>query len=324
MSIAFQTRTLAPEERVQAWEHALTRLWLPHTGVVDGEMEAAVVAGSAGPVQAVEIVAPAGVCMRPAAMIRPDDRDMYQVDVVSAGHVTVEQDGRRAELRPGDLSFVDPSRPVRYQHTATRHIGVLFPRSMLPLGAADARRLTAVRVPGDRGAGALVSAMARCLPWSLDGYRDGASTRLGTAVVDLLGVALTAELAGADAAAAPAPGEALLAAIYAHVDEYLGDPALTPSAIAAAHHISLRYLHKLFHSQGATVAGWIRRRRLERCRRDLLDPAQQTRTVGAIAAGWGMPNAAHFNRLFKATYGDSPARYRARASRDHAIGLDSR
>jgi AraC-like DNA-binding protein len=34
-------------------------------------------------------------------------------------------------------------------------------------------------------------------------------------------------------------------------------------------------LHRLFETQETTAAEWIRHRRLDRCRRDLLDPAQQ-------------------------------------------------
>jgi AraC-like DNA-binding protein len=309
---AFRTRTLAPEERAQAWEHALAELWLPHTGRVDGELDASLMAGRAGPVQAVEIAAPAGVCERSALMIRPEDRDLYEIDVVADGQVTVEQDGRVAHLQPGDLAFVDPARPVQFLHTATRHVGVLFPRSMLPLGHADVGSLTAMRVRGDRGTGAVVSAMARQLPHSLKDFNRGAAARLGAAVVDLLGIALSTELAEESAATQPANGS-LVADIHAYIDDNLSRRDLTPSVVAGAHHVSLRYLHKLFHDQGTTVAGWIRQRRLERCRRDLLDPAQRNRTVSAIAARWGLTDAAHFTRVFKAAYGNSPARYRAAA-----------
>jgi AraC-like DNA-binding protein len=48
----------------------------------------------------------------------------------------------------------------------------------------------------------------------------------------------------------------------AFIQEHLGDPELRPAEIAAAYHISLRLLHKLFQEQGTTVAGWIRTRRL--------------------------------------------------------------
>jgi AraC-like DNA-binding protein len=70
--------------------------------------------------------------------------------------------------------------------------------------------------------------------------------------------------------------------------------------VAAAHHISLRYQYKLFALEDLTVARLIQQRRLERCRHDLTDAAQATRPVGAIAARWGLTNAGHFSKLFRA------------------------
>ena len=107
---------------------------------------------------------------------------------------------------------------------------------------------------------------------------------------------------------------ALVLSVRAFIEERLGDPALAPPMIAAAHHVSLRYLHKLFESQQTTVAALIRERRLERCRRDMLDPALRAQPVSAIAARWGLTNPAHFSRLFRAAYGSAPAEFRALAA----------
>jgi AraC-like DNA-binding protein len=98
--------------------------------------------------------------------------------------------------------------------------------------------------------------------------------------------------------------------VHGFIEARLGDPGLSPGTIAAAHSISPRYLYKLFETQGTGVAAWIRRRRLERCRRDLLDPALADRPVSAIAARWGLTNAAHFSRAFRAAYGAAPSEYR--------------
>jgi AraC-like DNA-binding protein len=68
------------------------------------------------------------------------------------------------------------------------------------------------------------------------------------------------------------------------------DPTLTPAMIAAAHHVSVRYLYRLFETEQSRVAAWIRQRRLERCPRDLLDPALRTQPVSAIAGRWGSPS----------------------------------
>jgi AraC-like DNA-binding protein len=102
----------------------------------------------------------------------------------------------------------------------------------------------------------------------------------------------------------------LLLRVHAFIEEHLGEIDLAPGIVAAAHHISLRHLHRLFETQHTTVAGWIRHRRLERCRKDLADPAQHTMPVSAVAARWGLPDSAHFSRLFRHTYGLPPAEYR--------------
>jgi AraC-like DNA-binding protein len=98
--------------------------------------------------------------------------------------------------------------------------------------------------------------------------------------------------------------------IQAFVEERLWDPALSPGTIAAAHHISIRYLYKMFETREHGVAEWIRRRRLEYCRRDLLDPSLASRSVGAIAARWGLTEPAHFNRAFRTAYGMPPSEFR--------------
>jgi AraC-like DNA-binding protein len=69
----------------------------------------------------------------------------------------------------------------------------------------------------------------------------------------------------------------------AFIEDQLADPELTPSAVARAHHVSLRYLYKLFEGEQKSVAGLIKERRLERCRRDLLDPSLRHLPVSAIA-----------------------------------------
>ncbi|MFD9209500.1 helix-turn-helix domain-containing protein [Streptomyces sioyaensis] len=87
---------------------------------------------------------------------------------------------------------------------------------------------------------------------------------------------------------------------------------VTPALIASAHHISVRYLHCLFQQDKHTVSGFLREQRLERCRAELADPAHAARSVGAIRARWGFPDAAVFGRAFKRTYGVSPGEYRKR------------
>ncbi|POX63521.1 hypothetical protein C3492_10175 [Streptomyces sp. Ru62] len=76
-------------------------------------------------------------------------------------------------------------------------------------------------------------------------------------------------------------------------DRVVHDPALTPSVIAAARHVSLSCLQRILQqqAQGETVAAWIRARRLEGARGDLADPSLRGTPIYAIAARWGFLRA---------------------------------
>ena len=114
-------------------------------------------------------------------------------------------------------------------------------------------------------------------------------------------------LSAAQPSPGPAPGVLLRA-----VRERLGPGTVRTGhrLVAFEQHVSLRYLYKLFETEQTAVADWIRRRRLEHCRLDLLNPSLRGLPVSAIATRRGLTSPAHFNRLFRATYNVPPGEYR--------------
>ena len=102
----------------------------------------------------------------------------------------------------------------------------------------------------------------------------------------------------------------LLARVQAYISSHLGDPDLTVTEVAAAHHVSVRYLQKLFEEHGETASAWIRRKRLEKCRLDLQNPQLRDRPVSAVGMHWGFTDASSFSRAFKSAFGQAPAEYR--------------
>jgi AraC-like DNA-binding protein len=103
----------------------------------------------------------------------------------------------------------------------------------------------------------------------------------------------------------------MLLRIQSFIGQHLGDPGLSPAMIAAAHHISVRTLHKLYEAEGQPIAASIRRQRLERCHQDLLDPGLRDCPVSAVGARWGFRDTAAFGRVFRSAYGVPPGEYRA-------------
>jgi AraC-like DNA-binding protein len=105
-----------------------------------------------------------------------------------------------------------------------------------------------------------------------------------------------------------------------HIRVNLADPRLSPATIAEALHVSLRTLYAALSPDEEGVAAEIRRQRLERARAMLLDPSH-ARSVAEIASTVGLPNTAHFSRIFRARYGISPSELRGSATATRSGGL---
>jgi AraC-like DNA-binding protein len=230
----------------------------------------------------------------------------------------VTQDGRQARLSAAEFALYDTRRPYQVDcgvdgDESVRLLTFMFPPSLLPLSRSRLPGLTAVRIPATSGLGDLTSQFLLHLGQqrrSLQPVGGGAALHRGARGP---GDALGPRAGTGNWSTPEARRHALLTAVQGFIQQHLGDAALSPRAIAAAHHISLRSLQQLFHDEGLTVAGWIRQRRLEQCRRDLADPALVSRPVAAIAAAWGFTNAADFSRAFRAVHGMPPAEYRRSA-----------
>jgi AraC-like DNA-binding protein len=317
MTITYRAAAEPARSRRDYWQYVVSEAMGPIHLQVLGEVAERdrLVLGDLGAVRVGDLATgrPGGANRR-SRHIRQSDPDLCKIDVVAEGHGVIEQAGRQATLRAGDLALMDLTRPGRWSMSPSRLIAIVFPRSLVPLRRDEVDRLTAVTISGRQGTGAVVSTLARSLADQLPNSDPAEGARLGTAVLDLF----AAVLAGRLDRALPAPNRqrALQTRLEAYVERRLDDPDLSPQAIADAHFISVRYLHRLFEGRPETVTGWIRRRRLERCRRDLLDPALRDRPVSAIGARWGMPNPAHFSRAFRAAFGVPPAEFRA--GHDHS------
>jgi AraC-like DNA-binding protein len=312
MSMVFRAADEPAASRPDYWRYVINERFRPmEVRFADGPgSHDELLTGVAGALRVTESTSSAGEVHRTSKHVSSSDPELYQLVAQARGSIVGEHLGRQAELSPGDLGLLDLSSPLRCVHEARRSVFVTFPLTLTPFKRSEVARLAGTRIPGDRGTAALVSSLVRQLPRRL-GDDDGVSAaQLGTAVLDLLTVMLGARIRQDSPVPSPARQRALLASVHAFVEEHLGDPGLSPGVIAAAHHISVRYLHKLFETEDRSVAALIRRRRLDRSRRDLLDPALAARPVSATAARWGFVSAAHFHRAFRDAYGLPPGEFR--------------
>jgi AraC-like DNA-binding protein len=276
-----------------------------------GNFCASIKADDLGAIALRAITSPAGACYTTRQMVKRSGGERFHVGVLRRGQAEVDHAGHQSIVRAGDFVIVNPSRVFWHSHARIDHVVLSFPRSMLPEASGWAASEAGHGFDGRHSANALFSTVARRLPEVVDGLGPLARARLGATLLDLLTVALADRLDVTNRRAADARRRTLLTRIQAFADERISDPDLSPGSIAAAHHISVRYLYRMFQAEGTTVSGWIRQRRLERTRRELLDPLLVERPVAAIAARSGFSSAALFSRVFRAAYGAPPGKYRA-------------
>lgn len=250
------------------------------------------------------------VVERTPELVSRGGRNYFKVSLMLAGRGLLIQDGREAVLEPGSLAVYDTSRPYSLVFDEEfRTMVVMFPHHLITLPADLVGELTAVSISGSDGVGAVVAPYLSQLAVNLDQLAGNVGARLAHSALDLVTTVFTRELGLDDAGGDP--HRALMQRIRAHIDRNLASTDLSPASIAAAHFISTRHLHALFQEQKTTVSTWIRLRRLEQCRRDLVDPVYADRSVAAIAARWGFVDAAHFSRAFKSLFNVSPSEFRA-------------
>jgi AraC-like DNA-binding protein len=261
-----------------------------------------------GMVQISTIRATPHAVVRTPAAARHSEEAYFKLGLQMSGNARLEQDGRQASLDPGDFAIYDTTRPYRLEFLSDYHlIVVMFPRSLLRIPARQVDDMTARSISGRTGLGALLSPVLAGLEPDLGAGTD-AGTHLSDAVVDLIAACFSS---GDERGPMPSRRGQLIGHIRAYVEANLSSPDLDVASIAAAHHISISYLQKLFASESMSVAAFIRERRLDRCRRDLADPGNAHRSAASIAARWGFHDASHFSRLFRSTYGMTPGDCRA-------------
>lgn len=256
-------------------------------------------------------------------MIRRSDPELWQVGLIANGRMGIEQHHGQVQLSAGDLVVYDTSHPYESQVQADcRPAEVVLmdlPKDSLPIPDRAMRSLAARSLPSGSGVGAVFGQLlAHVLvdPFRPRGVRE--AEHLGSALANL-SAAFLSGLVQTEGTLPPETRQAaLLCRVRAFIEQNLADARLSPSAIANAHNISVRYLHYLFRADGQTVGRHIRQRRLDRCRLALLNPGLP---VAAVGARWGFPDAGAFSRAFKAAYGVPPGEYRRRHARrapDHA------
>ncbi|MFD8595135.1 helix-turn-helix domain-containing protein [Kitasatospora sp. NPDC059646] len=235
---------------------------------------------------------------------------MVGIGLQLTGECMITQDGQQTVLGEGEFVLYDTARAyvIEYPKPSRAHLFHL-PRRLLAVPDGDLERVTGTPVTAADGFGSVLLPFLRTLADSASSYRTPVADRLAGSVADLVGTMITQLGSARTAQDADTPNGRLLRQVREYIERRLGDPELSPETIARAHHISVRYLHRLFEGEGVTVGRLVLRSRLEACARELARPGL---SVAEIAHRWGFGSPAHFSRAFRTAYGVPPREWRAR------------
>ncbi len=242
---------------------------------------------------------------RTPAKIGRATENYFLVSIQTKGHGKIVQDGRIADLAPGDFALYDSTRPYEliFDEPFQQHV-LQLPGAILRGRLRDTEMLTARKVCGDRGAGHLMIGMINTLAADIDTLETGSVAAIAESVENILVAGLCSLPGAAD------PAVSQLTAyhrdqIKAYVLRHLRDPRLSVNAIAAHLRLSPSTIYRAFTGEPISLNSWIWNQRLDGAKRDICDPALAGRTITEIAFGWGFNDAAHFSRIFRARFGCS-------------------
>ncbi|MFI7006857.1 helix-turn-helix domain-containing protein [Streptomyces sp. NPDC050145] len=250
---------------------------------------------------------PHTVC-RAKRVMSSSDPDLFKVTLHRQGGALVTQDGVQRPVAAGELLVLDTSRA--YTMVLPEQCDVVVfsvPRGLFGPHARAVTIRSGCAIAVDAGAMALCAAVLSAM-----GDNMGALTapRAALSMTDSLTGLLVSALAEVPPERVELPGLSMLDRIKAYAVANIGDECLSGTAVARAHHMSLRSLQQVFKEEGETFTGWLRAERLERIRLDLGDPGHRATSAVDIAKGWGIRDTGHLSRLLRERLGVTVAELR--------------
>jgi len=302
---SWKTDDFDVRHQYEAWDEELSTVYGRWSVSVPCTMKfsASVESRSMDSFKVIECICDPCGARRGHAEMLADNSDFLALQLVLDGYEQIRFAGEEVELNAGDIFVWDSTKPMDFRVVQRLHkISVLLPltrfRNWLPTSWQSIKRLIRPQSDSGRLLGQYLAALSpRKMVTGLNNCDALIETTIGL-------------LVNSQAIAVSRPPESQrdmhLERVRSYIAQHLTDPDLTPTRVAEANNISLRYLHWLFNCIGSSVVQYIISERLQRCRQELGSPVTNRRKVADIALSAGFNDATHFSRRFKQEFGMSP------------------
>ena len=229
----------------------------------------------------------------------------------SEGTLALEQEAREVLLAAGDIVLLDPRLPYTGRFSERSELLIFkLPREALEARVGKTQSIVARALERGDAETRLASSFIAMLPTHTSGMGDTARQAIANQTLDLIALSLAAAMQKATYTLSSAHASVSIR-IRTAIEARLQDRRLDVRIAADAAGVSVRYGNAVLRQEGTSIARLILERRLDRCRKALVDPRNVRRSVSEIACGWGFCDMTHFGRSFRRAYGTSPSDYRS-------------
>ena len=305
--------TSLPSHKLASWREIMARLRLPMTELPAEELFYGSAACYESPIGMEFTVLEAAPHQISGTFL--DQSDAVWLFVITEGSALLNIGGEKARLGPGDIAYG----PCRIDAT------LRFPENFKAMYVRIPSLLLSQRVlsPSSMKVGALLaktglakvfSRLLVALSETLDEIPPDELRPIELTLTELLISCLGGEKAAFGIAGAAGVKASRMNSICQTIEILLSDPNLNIKVVAAEHGISIRYLQKLFKETGVSFSNYVRDRRLERSKNDLVNPIYRSLSISEICFRWGFNGEAHFSRVFRKKYDSSPSNFRRQAA----------
>lgn len=308
------TDTVCTRDKVEFWADLVCRhlVQVDCTSVVEPEQfHAAISLRKIDKIDLSKIVAGGQQVARTPQLMAKADNEYFLVNIQREGSSGLQQDGRLAVLKPGDMAIYSSSR--RYDlsfHDDFSQTVLIFPADILRLKIPGIDSLTAIALNSQNPAVQLFSRIAdtylqtefESLPQSTVAHAGEALTQLLAATVSYFSPTIETRISNLSAFH--------LMRIKEYVANNFRNPTLSIDSVSNALSISPAHIHRLFNGEPQTFGTWLWSCRLLSCKTEFQNHAMSHLTIGEIAFNNGFSNLSHFSRAFRKKFGITPREFR--------------
>lgn len=305
------TRSVDPADRVDFWEDYNRRALVGLTCSPYSEqgLLASQTNVSLRGLRLAEIAGNEHVIERTPRTCRALPKESVFATLLTAGEAVFFHAGGCLSVRAGDLVLYDTRRSYLFGFPSTmRQLLVDIPGEVFAERCLAGGVAAPMLFGGDSATeGVLVSTLRSVLADWARGCGSGDPARTEATVLDLVRSLAAARMGDRSE---PPTRPSQLAVAQEYVVRHLSDPRLCAEQVAEAVGVSTRHLSRIFTPAGVSPSRYILEQRLAKAREQLGDPQARHLTVAEVAHRWGFASQAHFTRVFRDHFGQTPGEAR--------------